>query len=181
MIFIRPSIHGWIFFILDASMKVPIPINNVLFENFPPLLLPPLVFLAVCFALCLCHGVVAMDEIISSSSSFAIRAHEKVMSGEDQGAGGGGGGGGGGEGGIKSDTLLSLESLPVLYPVHYLAFDSQAFIDDVINAVSEVSIALFVIPLAPLPILQGRLLLGFLRPTELETYIYLGRCLLEAF
>jgi hypothetical protein len=99
----------------------------------------------------------------SSSSSFAIRAHEKVMSREDQGAAGGGGGGGGGEGGTKSDTLLSLESLPALYPVHYLAFDSQAFIDDVINAVSEVSIALFVIPLAPLPILQGRLLLGFLR------------------
>ncbi len=102
-----------------------------------------------------------MDGIISSSSSsFAIRAHEKVMSGEDQGAAGGGGGG---EGGTKSDTLPSLESLPALYPVHYLAFDSQAFIDDVINAVSEVSIALFVIPHAPLPILQGRLLLGFLR------------------
>jgi hypothetical protein len=52
------SIHGWIFFILDASMKVPIPINNVLFENFPPLLLlllpPPLAFLAVSFRLCLC-------------------------------------------------------------------------------------------------------------------------------
>jgi hypothetical protein len=103
-----------------------------------------------------------MDGIISSSSSsFAIRAHEKVMSGEDQGAAGGGGGEG--EGGTKSDTLLSLESLPALYPVHYLAFDSQAFIDDVINAVSEVSIALFVIPLARLPIFQGRLLLGFLR------------------
>jgi hypothetical protein len=99
-----------------------------------------------------------MDGIISSSSSsFATRAQEKVMSGEDQETAGGG------EGGTKSDTLLSLESLPALYPVHYLAFDSQAFIDDVINAVSEVSIALFVIPLAPLPILQGRLLLGFLR------------------
>lgn len=99
-----------------------------------------------------------MDGIISSSSSFATRAQEKVMSGEDQEAAGVGG-----EGGTKSDTLLSLESLPALYPVHYLAFDSQAFIDDVINAVSEVSIALFVIPLAPLPILQDRLLLGFLR------------------
>jgi hypothetical protein len=167
MIFIRPSIHGWIIFILCASMKVPIPINNVLFENFPPLLLlllllSPLAFLAVCFPLFVCDGVVAMDGIISSSSSFATRAREKVMSGEDQEAAGGGGGGGG-EGGTKSDTLLSLESLPALYPVHYLAFDSQAFIDDVINAVSEVSIALFVIPLAPLPILQGRLLLGFLR------------------
>jgi len=104
-----------------------------------------------------CDGVVAMDGIISSSSSFATRAQEKVMSGEDQEAAGVGG-----EGGTKSDTLLSLESLPALYPVHYLAFDSQAFIDDVINAVSEVSIALFVIPLAPLPILQDRLLLGFL-------------------
>lgn len=103
-----------------------------------------------------CDGVVAMDGIISSSSSFATRAQE-VMSGEDQEAAGVGG-----EGGTKSDTLLSLESLPALYPVHYLAFDSQAFIDDVINAVSEVSIALFVIPLAPLPILQDRLLLGFL-------------------
>jgi hypothetical protein len=100
-----------------------------------------------------------MDGIISSSSSFATRAQEKVMSGEDQEAAAGVGG----EGGTKSDTLLSLESLPALYPVHYLAFDSQAFIDDVINAVSEVSIALFVIPLAPLPILQDRLLLGFLR------------------
>jgi hypothetical protein len=140
MIFIRPSIHGWIFFILDASMKAPIPINNVLFENFPPLLLlllPPLVFLAVCFPLCLCDGVVAMDGIFSSSSSFAIRAQEKVMIGEDQGAAAGGGG----EGGTKSDTLLSLESLPALYPVHYLAFDSQAFIDDVINAVSEFSMS----------------------------------------
>jgi hypothetical protein len=55
MIFIRESIHGWIFFILNASMKVPIPINNVLFENFPPLLLlPPLAFLAVCLPLCSC-------------------------------------------------------------------------------------------------------------------------------
>jgi len=144
MIFIRQSIHGWIFFILDASTKVPIPINNVLFENFPPLLLlllPPLVFPAVCFPLCLCDGVVAMDGIFSSSSSFAIRAQEKVMIGEDQVAAAGGRGGGGGEGGTKSDTLLSLESLPALYPVHYLAFDSQAFIDDVINAVSEFSMS----------------------------------------
>jgi len=147
MIFFRQSIHGWIFFILDASMKAPIPINNVLFENFPPLLLllllllPPLVFLAVCVPLCLCDGVVAMDGIFSSSSSFAMRAQEKVMIGEDQGAAAGGGGGGGGEGGTKSDTLLSLESLPALYPVHYLAFDSQAFIDDVINAVSEFSMS----------------------------------------
>ncbi|CAM6012769.1 unnamed protein product [Sphagnum balticum] len=80
-----------------------------------------------------------MDGIISSSSSsFAIRAHETVMSGEDQGAAGGGG-----EGGTKSDTLPSLESLPALYPVHYLAFDSQAFIDDVINAVIQISTEYF--------------------------------------
>jgi hypothetical protein len=59
------------------------------------------------------------------------------MSGEDQETAGGG------EGGTKSDTLLSLESLPALYPVHYLAFDSQAFIDDVINAVIQISTEYF--------------------------------------
>ncbi|CAK9209371.1 unnamed protein product [Sphagnum troendelagicum] len=80
-----------------------------------------------------------MDRIISSSSSsFATRAQEKVMSAEDQEAAGVGG-----EGGTKSDTLLSLESLPALYPVHYLAFDSQAFIDDVINAVIQISTEYF--------------------------------------